>query len=67
MISLDAKTTEESYLRDIPVSLTPELTYERRWALALLDRVLAAMREDYGLRGKGGHDVGFAGFPMGGR
>jgi RNA polymerase sigma-70 factor (ECF subfamily) len=32
---------------------TPEVMYERQWALALLDAVLARLREDYFVTGRG--------------
>jgi hypothetical protein len=40
-------TGEERYRLEPVDHRTPEQLFERRWALALLDRVLARLREDY--------------------
>ena len=39
VISLDAGAAEQYLVRDAQRTLTPEQEFERRWALALLDRV----------------------------
>jgi len=46
-ISLDAATAEQRYQLEPRDDRTPEQLYERRWALALLDRVLSRLREEY--------------------
>jgi len=50
--SLDALTAEERYRLEPKDNRTPEQLFERRWVLALLDRVLARLREEYA--GSGG-------------
>lgn len=45
--SLDALAGEERYRLEPKDSRTPEQLFERRWALELLDRVLARLREEY--------------------
>jgi len=45
--SLDALTAEERYRLEPRDDRTPEQLFERRWVLALLDRVLARLREEY--------------------
>lgn len=44
--SLQDEDAEES-VRNLSDGLTPEFHYERSWALALLERVLARLREEY--------------------
>jgi RNA polymerase sigma factor (sigma-70 family) len=51
-ISLDAQTAEERYCLKGAETTTPERAYERRWALTLLEEVLAGMRRDYAQAGK---------------
>jgi RNA polymerase sigma-70 factor (ECF subfamily) len=46
--SLDAIEGERRYLAEPADEHGPERLYERRWALALLDRVLADLRASYG-------------------
>jgi DNA-directed RNA polymerase specialized sigma24 family protein len=46
--SLDASEGERRYLAEPGDDRTPERLYERRWALAVLDRVLADLRAAYG-------------------
>lgn len=43
-ISLDMQEAERRYLLDPGHDITPEKLYERRWAMALLDRVLERLR-----------------------
>jgi len=45
--SLDALTAEERYRLEPKDNRTPEQLFERRWALTLLDRVLARLRAEY--------------------
>jgi RNA polymerase sigma-70 factor (ECF subfamily) len=52
-LSLDSVAAENQYRFLEPVDeLTPERLFERQWALALLERVLALVREEYVRRGK---------------
>ena len=47
IISLDTLAAEEEYGRELGAALTPEMLFERRWAIALLDQVLARLRQEY--------------------
>jgi DNA-directed RNA polymerase specialized sigma24 family protein len=47
LLSLDALTGEERYRLEPKDNRTPEQLFERRWVQALLDLVLARLREDY--------------------
>ncbi len=49
-LSLDFESGEERYRLEPPDDATPERLFERRWALALLERVLAGLQQDYGRR-----------------
>lgn len=51
-LSLDGVAAEARYTAELTTSMTPELAYEQRWALTLLERVLTRMREDYARIGK---------------
>jgi RNA polymerase sigma-70 factor (ECF subfamily) len=51
-LSLDADTAESRYANEPFDSLTPERIYDRRWALTLLEQVMASLREEYVLGGK---------------
>ncbi len=51
-ISIDLEHGEERYRLEPAHDITPEKLFERRWALALLDRTLARLREEYAKRGK---------------
>ncbi len=50
-VSLDDEA-EEALVRGLSAGLTPEFHYERSWALALLERVLARLREEYTVAGR---------------
>ena len=51
-ISIDAAAAESRYGLEPSHGLTPEKIYEQRWALALLEQVMARLRQDYGSEGK---------------
>jgi RNA polymerase sigma-70 factor (ECF subfamily) len=51
-LPLDFEDGERRYLREPAHALTAERLYEQRWALALLDRALARLREEYRQAGK---------------
>lgn len=53
-ISLDVETAEGTYRLEPRDDLTPEKLFDRRWALILLERVLARLRDEQVLAGKGG-------------
>ena len=52
-ISLDLESAETRYLQQADDPLTAEKTFERRWALTLLEQVYERLRQDYGREGKG--------------
>ena len=52
-ISLDVETAEGTYQLEPRDDLTPEKLFDRRWALTLLERVLAHLRDDHVSAGKG--------------
>lgn len=52
ILPLDVDSAERQYQREPVDERTPESLYERRWALTLLDRVLAALECEYVDRGK---------------
>jgi RNA polymerase sigma-70 factor (ECF subfamily) len=52
-LSFDFDQAEETYSREPSHELTPEALFERQWATALLDGVLARQREEYAARGQG--------------
>jgi len=53
IVSIDAADAEDRYRREPFHELTPERIYERRYALTLLDRVLARLESDFVNRGRG--------------
>lgn len=52
IISLDEAAAEGLYLREPEESLTPEKLFERRWARALIEQVLARLKQEYAAGGK---------------
>ena len=53
LVSLDAAAAEERYnLEPADHDLTPERAFDRQWALALLDRAIARLREEHVAAGK---------------
>jgi RNA polymerase sigma-70 factor (ECF subfamily) len=53
ILSLDATDAEGRYLAEPADALTPQKLFERRWAMALLQQVMARLRDDFEARGKG--------------
>jgi RNA polymerase sigma-70 factor (ECF subfamily) len=53
ILSLDAELAESQYRLDPGHDLTPDKVFERRWAMALLDRVLRRLQEEQEAAGKG--------------
>ncbi len=47
VLSLDFDSAEESYALEPSHELSPEVIYERRWALGLLDRAVTDLRDRY--------------------
>jgi RNA polymerase sigma factor (sigma-70 family) len=52
IISVDEQDAEDRYLAEPVDGLTPERIYEKRWAVTLLEKVMASLRESYGAHGK---------------
>jgi RNA polymerase sigma factor (sigma-70 family) len=52
-ISLDVEAAEGTYRIEVRDDLTPEKLFDRRWALILLERVLARLRDGHVSAGKG--------------
>jgi RNA polymerase sigma-70 factor (ECF subfamily) len=52
-LSIDARDAEGRYLREPSHGYTAERLFEREWALALLDTVLALLRHEYERSGRG--------------
>jgi RNA polymerase sigma-70 factor (ECF subfamily) len=52
MLSLDFEQGESRFRLEPSTDVTPETIYERRWALTLLDRVIARLRDDFERAGK---------------
>jgi RNA polymerase sigma-70 factor (ECF subfamily) len=53
-ISFDATEAEERYRLEPADETSPEIVYDRRWARAVLDSVMAKLREEFSQSGKGG-------------
>ena len=53
VLSIDFHGAEDRYIREPSHDETPERLFERRWALALLERVLSRLRAEYEAAGKG--------------
>ncbi len=52
LLSLDAAAGEERFAAEPPDPVTPETTYERRWAATLLERVLELLGEECAAKGQ---------------
>jgi DNA-directed RNA polymerase specialized sigma24 family protein len=51
-VSIDAQTAEERYVAEPATHLTPEVLFERQWAVTLLDTVLKKLRAEYARDGR---------------
>lgn len=51
-LSLDFEFADERFAAEPASPLTPEMEYERNWALAVLERALARLEAEYSRRGK---------------
>ena len=52
VLPLALEGAEGRYHREPPDGRTPETLFDQRWALTVLDRVAATLREEFGRRGK---------------
>ncbi len=71
-VSLDDPEAEARYQLESSHDLTPDRSYDRRWAMALMERAMARMEDEYATWGRrevcrgllpllsGGRDAGFA-------
>jgi RNA polymerase sigma factor (sigma-70 family) len=53
LVPLDGDPAEVRYLRELTETKTPDSIFDRAWACALLDRVLARLRGEWTQAGKG--------------
>ena len=51
-VSIDLMEAEAGYVPGAVDAMTPDRLFERRWALSVLDHVMARLRADYSARGK---------------
>jgi RNA polymerase sigma factor (sigma-70 family) len=47
IVSLDAELAEERYCAEPATELTPELIFDRRWALAVMEQTVSRLRAEY--------------------
>lgn len=52
IVSMEIETAEGLYAREIPDNETPDLIFERRWALTTLERALARLRAEFKRAGR---------------
>lgn len=52
-VAWDADAAEKSYAAESPGELTSEEVYEKRWAITLMERVVARLRDEYMTAEKG--------------
>ena len=66
LASLDGEEAETRYAAELAHQLTPEVLFQRRWALAVLAQALKALRQEYCAAGKGALFEDLQGFLPGG-
>jgi DNA-directed RNA polymerase specialized sigma24 family protein len=64
-LSLDWQSADERYHLDPPDNASPDVLYDREWALALLEQVVTRLRKEYTDVGKGDLFEHAKGFLMG--
>jgi len=52
VISWDAQTAEERYANEPPDDLSPAMLFERQWAGTVLETVLSALRQEFGVQSR---------------
>ena len=62
VLSLEFSSGEERYLREPAHSETPDLIFDRRWALSVLDRVMDRLRDEFAQHGRVDHFDRLKGF-----
>jgi hypothetical protein len=65
--SLEGADAETRYALESADSLTPDMVFERRWAFAVLERTIAALRREYAAEKKTDLFEQLEGFLPGGR
>jgi RNA polymerase sigma factor (sigma-70 family) len=65
VVSLEFSSGEERYLREPSHDETPERIFERRWALAMLDRVVDRLQREFVQHGHPEHFERLKGFLLG--
>ena len=55
LVPLEFSSGEERYQREPTHDETPDRIFERRWALAVLERVMEKLRKEFVLHGRPGH------------
>jgi len=55
LVPLEFSSGEDRYQREPAHDETPERTYERRWALSVIDRVVEKLRQDFVQHGRPEH------------
>ncbi len=53
LVSLDCEDAERRYALEPATALTPDLAYDRRWALTVLERTLETLRREMAAAGQG--------------
>jgi hypothetical protein len=54
IVSFDAQTAEERYRSEPASNLTPEMIFDQRYAMTVLDRALARLEEENATAGRAG-------------
>lgn len=54
LLSLDTASAETRYQMEPAAGHSPDRVYDRRWALTLLDRTMAQLRDEFAVAGKAG-------------
>jgi RNA polymerase sigma-70 factor (ECF subfamily) len=52
LVSIDFREADARFVREPEDEITPEVAFERSWALAVLGRALARLQEEYAARGR---------------
>ena len=52
ILSLDVQTSEGQYVADPGNHLTPEVVFDKRWAIAVIEKVMERLRTEYATAGK---------------
>ena len=52
-LSIDTNAAEDRYIAEAPDEFNPDAEYETRWAVALIEQVLAALRQEFNAADKG--------------